>query len=73
MADRGWKAFERRMCRDVGTQRIAVTGERHGADGIAGPFALQFKLGRALPAWLFRWLGGIVATAQRTGGQECSC
>jgi hypothetical protein len=67
MADRGWKKFERRCCRDVGTQRIQVTGERHGADGQTSLFALQFKLRRALPAWLFCWLGGIVEAASRTG------
>jgi hypothetical protein len=33
MADKAWKAFERRLCRDVGTERIPVTGGRHGADG----------------------------------------
>jgi hypothetical protein len=67
MADRSWKAYERRCCRDVGTERIAVTGERHGADGQTSMFAFQFKLRRALPDWLFRWLGGITETAGRSG------
>ena len=31
MTDKAWKAFERRMARDVGTERIPVTGERDGA------------------------------------------
>ena len=28
-------------------------------------FAYQAKVRRALPAWLFDWLGGIVTTAKR--------
>jgi hypothetical protein len=67
MADRSWKAFERRLCRDVGTERIPVTGERAGADGATSRFCFQFKLRRALPAWIFTWLGGITTTACRTG------
>ena len=65
--DRGWKHFERRMCRDVGTQRIPVTGERHGADGTTSLFCFQFKLRRTLPDWLYDWLGGIVGAAQPLG------
>jgi len=65
MGDRGWKQFERRCSRDMGTERIPVTGERHGADGMNGMFCFQFKLRRALPDWLFTWLGGIVETAKR--------
>ncbi len=63
MSDRGWKRAERMCARDVGTERIPVTGERHGADFAAGPFAYQLKVRRALPAWLFRWLEGICGTA----------
>lgn len=66
MADRGWKAFERRMCRDVGTERIPVTGERHGADGRTQMFAYQFKL-RRMPSWLFLWVAGICASARVSG------
>lgn len=68
MADRSWKAFERRLCRDVGTTRIPVTGERHGADGRTNLFAFQFKLRRSLPAWIFAWLDGICGAAgDKTG------
>jgi hypothetical protein len=66
-ADKGWKQFERRMARDVGTERIPVTGERHGADCANGLFCFQFKLRRVLPAYLWEWLGGIVASAARSG------
>ena len=66
MADRGWKSFERRQCRDMGVERQPVTGERHGADNQPHElFAFQFKLRKALPAWLWTWLAGIVATADR--------
>lgn len=64
MADRGWKQFERRCCREVGTERIPVTGERSGADGRTSLFCFQFKLRRSLPRWLFAWLAGISGTAQ---------
>src|SRR5262245_40402948 len=68
MADRGWKQFERRACRDMGVERQAVTGERDGADNQPHErFAFQFKLRRRLPAWLFTWLRGIVSTATRDG------
>lgn len=67
MPDRSWKAFERRLCRDVGTERIPVTGEREGADGATSLFAFQFKLRRSLPGWLWEWLGGIVAHAEPKG------
>lgn len=66
MADQGWKAFERRLCRDMGTERIPVAGEYQEADGIAGPFCFQFKLRRVLPAYLFEWLAGICRTAVRS-------
>jgi hypothetical protein len=67
MADKSWKAFERRLCRDMGTERIAVTGERHGSDGTTSLFCFQFKLRRSLPGWLWDWLGGIVASAAVSG------
>lgn len=66
MADKTWKAFERRCCYDFGSRRIPVTAERHGADGQTELFAFQYKLRRAIPSWLFEWLGGIVATAARS-------
>ena len=44
MSDRAWKAFERRLARQLGTQRIPVTGERAGADFTDGMFAYQAKL-----------------------------
>ena len=67
MSDRGWKAFERRLARDCGTERIAVTGERHGADAANELFAFQFKLRRVLPAYLWEWLSGIRGNAARSG------
>jgi hypothetical protein len=67
MADKGWKAFERRMARDCGTERIPVTGERHGADCATALFAMQFKLRRVLPAYLWAWLAGIRTNAQAAG------
>jgi len=63
MPDKAWKAYERRMCRDVGTERIPVTGERDGADGQTGMFCYQFKLRKAVPSFIVEWLAGIVNKA----------
>ena len=58
------------MARDVGSERIPVTGERDGADFQDGLCVYQLKVRKAIPKWLWVWLGGIVATrhAQRQGG-----
>lgn len=45
-----------------------MTGiDRHGADVVTPMFHCQLKLRRALPQWLFDWLGGIVADATPKG------
>ena len=58
MPDKSWKAFERRIARKLGGKRIPVTGERDGADVVAGPFVYQAKLRRGLPSYLRDWLRG---------------
>ena len=63
MSDRGWKQFERRCAKDMGTTRIAVTGERAGADARTALFKFQFKLRKMLPDWVFEWLDGICQAA----------
>ena len=66
MADKSWKAFERRLAKRMGGRRIPVTGERAGADVIGGgPFAYQCKLRRGLPSYLRGWLRGITAAGER--------
>jgi hypothetical protein len=65
MSDKGWKAFERRMSRDMRVERIPVTGERCGSDASTSMFCFQFKNRRMLPTWLFAWLDGITGTAKR--------
>jgi hypothetical protein len=68
MGDTRWKAVERRFARDVGVQRIPVTGvDRDGADFADGIAHYQAKSRRTLPAWLWRWLGGIQETARHAG------
>jgi len=67
MSDKGWKQYERRAARDMGVERIPVTGERHGADCATGLFCFQFKLRRSFPGWLWEWLAGIVGAAQPSG------
>ena len=65
MADKSWKAFERRIAKRVGGKRIPVTGERDGADVVAPAFVYQCKLRRGLPTYLKGWLRGIVAAGAR--------
>jgi hypothetical protein len=65
MSERGWKKAERMIAGDFGGKRIAVTGERDGADVSHELFAFQLKVRKALPAWLFTWLNGICGTAKR--------
>jgi len=55
------------MARDVGTERIPVTGERDGSDFTDTIACYQLKVRRMLPAWLWAWLGGIQGTARRQG------
>ena len=63
-----WKGWEWRVGKDLGGRRIPVTGlDPHGADVVTPMFDCQLKLRKSLPAWLFDWLGGIVATAQPKG------
>lgn len=67
MADKTWKAFERALAKQVGTTRIPVTGERHGADFRQPMFAYQAKLGYGFPAYLRTWLDQIRGKARDTG------
>ena len=53
MADKSWKAFERRIAKRMGgKRRIPVPGERDGADVDAGPFCYQAKLRKGVPDYL---------------------
>lgn len=66
MADRGWKQFERRVSRDHGVERQAVTGERDGSDCQPHPlFVLQMKLRKCIPKSIREWSDSIHRTAQR--------
>jgi hypothetical protein len=67
VSDKGWKAAERRMAADVGVRRIPVTGERAGADFEDAIGCYQLKVRRALPGWLWDWLGGIQGNAKPKG------
>ena len=67
MADKSWKAYERRTARRLGGKRIANTGARAGSDIDAGPFQYQCKLRRGMPGYLREWLRGIVAAGERCG------
>jgi hypothetical protein len=64
--DRGWKQFERRLAVDVGSRRIPVTGERHGADFVDERFSYQAKLRKVIPTWFGEWLQGIRESAAKS-------
>ena len=67
MADKSWKAYERRTARRLGGKRIANTGARAGSDIDAGPFQYQCKLRKGMPDYLRVWLSGIVEAGARKG------
>lgn len=73
MSDTSWKAYERRIARRLGTERIPVTGERNGADALTPMFAYQFKKrSKSTPPSrkLLAWLDGIRDAAARAGGDR---
>ena len=56
------------MAADLSGYRVPVTGiDRDGADVRSDRFSVQVKLRKALPTWLFAWLGGICETARAEG------
>lgn len=67
MPDKGWKAFERRLAKDVGTQRIPVTGERDGADFADWLFVYQAKKRKQFPTYVASWIESIEQAAARHG------
>lgn len=65
MADKRWKAAERRFARALGVERIPVTGvDRDGADFEDGVACYQLKSRKSIPGWLWGWLSGIQGTAR---------
>lgn len=58
-----WKGWEWRVGKQLGGQRIPVTGiDRFGADVVTPMFHCQLKLRNSLPSWLWSWMGGICST-----------
>jgi hypothetical protein len=72
VADRTWKAFERRVARAFGTERIPAAGVMGKAQLDAPDFetsliVAQVKKGYNPPSYLRSWLDGIVGQGQRVG------
>ena len=63
MTDMTWKAYERRLAKLLGTQRIPVTGERNGADAETPLFCFQFKKRQTFPGYVAEWLDSIRTNA----------
>lgn len=60
-----WKKFERALARDMGTERIPVTGERDGADFETPMFLASVKFRKAaITKELSEWLDRVTAAAQ---------
>jgi len=67
MADKAWKAFERRVARDHGCERTPVSGrqqDKGGLDWENAMFCAQVKLGYNEPGYLRKWLDGITRHAE---------
>lgn len=63
-----WKKFERALARDVGTERIPVTGERDGADFENAMFSYSAKFRKAaISKDLSGWLDRVETKGRATG------
>jgi hypothetical protein len=68
MGNAGWKQFERRIARDHGVERQAVTGERDGSDVMTHPrYVISCKLRQAIPKTIRAWADSIYRCATRHG------
>lgn len=67
MAYARFKRVEMKFARDMGTERIPVTGERHGADFEDAVGCYQVKSRKSIPSWLWGWLSGIQGNAKPKG------
>ncbi len=70
MTDKRWKAVEREHAKDVGVERIPVTGRQRdegGADFSDALCSYQVKHGQRQPSYLSDWLRGIGNWAARKG------
>ena len=67
MVDKAWKRQERQVAAMMGSHRNPNTGE-HRADINAGPFVVEHKARKSLPAWLTKALSQATGAA-RDGGK----
>jgi len=73
MADKSWKAFERRIARLLGGRRNPLTGERAAADVESSRIVGQCKKGRRMPAYLYEWLCGIEGFRDDHAPEKAAC
>lgn len=71
MADRSWKAFERRVARLVGGYRVGPDHRKAGSDVNAPLFCYQNKLTKGDLVVLRRWLDGICQSASHYDHEWC--
>jgi len=70
MPDKRWKQIEREHARDIGVERIPVSGRQrdlHGCDFEDALCQFQVKHGYGQPTYLSDWLNGICGTAEQHG------
>ncbi len=68
VSDKRWKAVEREHAKDLGVERIPVSGRQRdegGADFADALCAYQCKHGQRQPSYLLRWLNGIKGWTER--------
>ena len=65
MADKAWKAYERRSANRWGTVRIGPTGD-DGADFVSEFLYVQCKLRKSIPLWLLEAIDNAVNAAKGT-------
>jgi len=67
MSDKRWKAGERKHAKDMGTERIPVTGrqrDKGGADYETPMFAFGDKDGYRRPGYLEQWIADLEGYAR---------
>jgi len=67
---KAWKRAELDMARDMGTQRIPVTGERFGADFQDGLCWYQLKKRQGMPGLIREWLESLRAISRAHRGER---
>ena len=66
MADKAWKAWERKIAKYIGGERVPVTGRARGSapDIDHAWMSIEVKLRKSLPKWQHDAMAQAIASAQ---------